>query len=51
MNFAPWIGLFGLIDVPENISLPTAYKPAITYLAVILLLIIRPTGITRKEMS
>ena len=51
LNFAPWIGLFGLFEVPEDISLPAAYKPAITYAAVILLLIIRPTGITRRETS
>lgn len=51
LNFAPLIGLFGLIDVPADISLPGAYKPAITYLAVILLLLVRPTGITKREMS
>lgn len=50
LNFAPLIGLFGLIDVPADISLPGAYKPAITYLAVVLLLLVRPTGITRKEL-
>ncbi len=50
LNFAPLIGLFGLIDVPADISLPSAYKPAITYLAVVLLLLIRPTGITKKEL-
>ena len=51
LNFAPWIGLFGLFEVSEDISLPAAYKPAITYLAVILLLIIRPSGIMRREVS
>ena len=38
-------------SVPEDISLPGGYKPAITYLAVVLLLLIRPTGITNREMS
>lgn len=50
-NYAPLINLFGLLDLGNQFDLPSAYKPAITYLAVVLLLLIRPTGITKKEIS
>ena len=50
-NYAPLINLFGLLDLGDRFDLPGAYKPAITYLAVVLLLLIRPTGIIRKDVS
>jgi branched-subunit amino acid ABC-type transport system permease component len=30
-------------------SVPSAYKPTVVYVAVILLLLLRPTGLTRRE--
>jgi branched-chain amino acid transport system permease protein len=37
------------VPVTTDWSLPVAYKPAVVYVAVILLLLLRPSGLMRKE--
>ena len=44
------INLFGLLDIADSFRLPAAYKPAIVYGAVILILLLRPTGLARREL-
>jgi branched-subunit amino acid ABC-type transport system permease component len=51
VNLAPIINLFGLVDVVQRAQLPVAYKPAIVYGAVIALLLLRPSGLTRRELA
>lgn len=50
LNWAPLLGLLGLGDGGGNFSLPAAYKPGVAYMAVIILLLLRPSGLTRREL-
>jgi branched-chain amino acid transport system permease protein len=48
-NWAPVLGWLGLSG-GGDISLPAAYKPAVAYLAVVALLLLRPSGLARREL-
>lgn len=50
VDLAPILNLFGLLDWVDQVRLPVAYKPAIVYAAVILVLLLRPTGLARREL-
>jgi branched-subunit amino acid ABC-type transport system permease component len=43
-DLAEWLGL-----ASGDWSLPTAYKPAVVYVAVIMILLLRPRGLTSRE--
>jgi len=34
----------------DSFSLPVAYKPGIAYVIVIILLLLRPSGLTKREL-
>lgn len=48
-DFAHFINMGGLFHVVERLRLPVAYKPAIVYGAIILLLLLRPSGLAKRE--
>jgi len=48
LDFAPLINLGGLFDV-ESIQISTGYKPAISFMILIIVLLFKPTGILRKK--
>jgi branched-subunit amino acid ABC-type transport system permease component len=50
LDLAGLVNLFGLLDLADTVRLPVAYKPAIIYAAVILILLLRPTGLARREL-
>ncbi len=50
LNWAPLLGVLGVGDGEGNLSLPAAYKPGVAYMAVIVLLLLRPSGLTRREL-
>lgn len=50
LNWAPLLSAFGLIGDRANVSLPVAYKPGVAYMAVIILLLLRPSGLTKREL-
>jgi len=49
-DFSVLLNIFGLADHFDNLMLPVAYKPAIVYGAVILILILRPGGLAKREL-
>jgi branched-subunit amino acid ABC-type transport system permease component len=51
INLAPLINWIGGGEVVASFRLPPDYKPAIVYLAVILLLLFRPSGLARRELA
>lgn len=48
LDLAPLINLGGLFDV-ESIQISTGYKPAISFMILIIVLLFKPTGILRKK--
>jgi branched-subunit amino acid ABC-type transport system permease component len=50
IDWAPLLKLFGLVESGASFSLPVAYKPGIAYMAVIILLLLRPSGLTKREL-
>jgi branched-subunit amino acid ABC-type transport system permease component len=48
LDLAPLINLGGLFDV-ESIQISTGYKPAISFMIFIIVLLFKPTGILRKK--
>jgi branched-subunit amino acid ABC-type transport system permease component len=50
INWGSLVGAFWLFDADTNFQLPVAYKPGIAYLIVILLLLLRPSGLTKREL-
>jgi branched-subunit amino acid ABC-type transport system permease component len=51
MNFAPLINWIGGSELVGTFRLPPDYKPAIIYAAVVLVLMLRPSGLIRREMA
>ena len=49
-NWTPLLSAVGLGDGSGNLSLPAAYKPAVAYIVVIVLLLLRPSGLARREL-
>jgi len=50
LNWGPVLSLLGLASDGSNFSLPIAYKPGIAYMTVIVLLLLRPSGLTKREL-
>jgi branched-subunit amino acid ABC-type transport system permease component len=50
LNIGPFLNRLGLAEDGGSISLPVAYKPGIAYLIVIVLLLLRPSGLTKREL-
>jgi len=50
LDFSFVLNGFGLFDFVDQVRLPVAYKPAIIYAAVILVLMFRPHGLAKREM-
>ena len=50
INWGPLVSALGLSDTGTNFQLPVAYKPGIAYLIVIVLLLLRPSGLTKREL-
>jgi branched-subunit amino acid ABC-type transport system permease component len=51
IDLAPIINGVGGHEIVASFRLPPDYKPAIVYLAVILLLLFRPSGLARRELT
>lgn len=51
VNLAPLVNWIGGGEVVSMLRLPPDYKPAIVYAAVILMLLLRPSGIMRRELA
>lgn len=51
VNFAPLINWIGGDELVGTFRLPPDYKPAIIYAAVVLVLLLRPSGLIRREMA
>jgi branched-subunit amino acid ABC-type transport system permease component len=51
INLAPLVNWIGGHDIVASLRLPPDYKPAIVYLAVIVLLLFRPSGLARRELA
>ncbi|MGH7212466.1 MAG: hypothetical protein ACREF1_13510, partial [Acetobacteraceae bacterium] len=49
-NWMTLLSAAGLGDAGSNLSLPAAYKPAVAYIVVIVLLLLRPSGLARREL-
>ncbi|HKD75744.1 MAG TPA: branched-chain amino acid ABC transporter permease, partial [Ktedonobacterales bacterium] len=50
INWGPILAALGLADEYASFELPVAYKPGIAYLIVIILLLLRPSGLTKREL-
>jgi branched-subunit amino acid ABC-type transport system permease component len=50
LNWGPLLSALGLAETSARFSLPVAYKPGIAYMAVIILLLLRPSGLTNREL-
>lgn len=50
INWGSLVSGFGLFGSETNFQLPAAYKPGIAYLIVIILLLLRPSGLTKREL-
>ncbi|MBV9521717.1 MAG: branched-chain amino acid ABC transporter permease [Alphaproteobacteria bacterium] len=50
INWGPLLRLAGLVRDGAGFSLPVAYKPGIAYMAVIILLLLKPSGLTEREL-
>lgn len=51
INLAPIVNWISGEEIFGSLRLPLAYKPAIIYAAVILLLLLRPSGLIRRELT
>ena len=49
-NWTLLLSAAGFGDGSGNLSLPAAYKPAVAYIVVIALLLLRPSGLARREL-
>jgi branched-subunit amino acid ABC-type transport system permease component len=49
INFGKVINLGGIIDFSKDLFIPTGYKPAISFVIMILVLLIRPRGILGRK--
>ncbi|UCF85537.1 MAG: branched-chain amino acid ABC transporter permease [Desulfobacteraceae bacterium] len=49
INFGKIINLGGVLDFSKDIFIPTGYKPAISFVMLILVLLIRPRGILGRK--
>jgi len=49
INFGKIIGLGGLISFSTDLLIPTGYKPAISFVMLILVLLVKPRGILAKK--
>jgi branched-subunit amino acid ABC-type transport system permease component len=49
VNFGPIFGAGGLFEPPADLYIPTGYKPAISFVILIVVLLIRPRGILGKK--
>jgi branched-subunit amino acid ABC-type transport system permease component len=49
INFGSIINLGGILNFPQELFIPTGYKPAISFIILILVLLIRPRGILGKK--
>jgi branched-subunit amino acid ABC-type transport system permease component len=50
VNWGPLLAAVGLAGEGVSFSLPVAYKPGIAYVTVIILLLLRPSGLTKREL-
>jgi branched-subunit amino acid ABC-type transport system permease component len=50
LDLAPLLRPLGLADSGSGISLSSSYKPAVAYSLVVLLLLLRPSGIAQREL-
>ncbi len=50
LNLAPLLAPLGLAGTGDDISLSSSYKPAVAYILVVLLLLLRPSGIAQREL-
>jgi branched-subunit amino acid ABC-type transport system permease component len=50
INWGPLLAAIGLAGNGASFSLPVAYKPGIAYIIVIVLLLLRPSGLTNREL-
>jgi branched-subunit amino acid ABC-type transport system permease component len=50
-NLAPVVNLFGLVHWVESAQLRVAYQPAIVYALVVVLLLLRPSGLANRELA
>jgi branched-subunit amino acid ABC-type transport system permease component len=51
INLAPLVNWIGGGDIVASLRLPADYKPAIVYIAVVVMLLLRPSGLTRRELA
>jgi branched-subunit amino acid ABC-type transport system permease component len=49
INFGKIVNLGGILNFSKDILIPTGYKPAISFIILILVLLIRPSGILGKK--
>jgi branched-subunit amino acid ABC-type transport system permease component len=49
LDFAPIINLGGLLNITQELYVPTGYKPAISFIMLILVLLFKPRGILGKK--
>jgi branched-subunit amino acid ABC-type transport system permease component len=50
IDLAPLVNALGGGDVVSSLRIPADYKPAIVYAAVIVVLLLRPSGLLRREL-
>jgi branched-subunit amino acid ABC-type transport system permease component len=50
LDWGAALHVVGLLQQQTELSIPVAYKPAIAFVAVILLLLVRPSGLTKREL-
>jgi branched-subunit amino acid ABC-type transport system permease component len=51
IDLAPLVNRIAGDDTVSVLRIPADYKPAIVYLAVVLMLLLRPSGLTRRELA
>ena len=49
INFGKILSLGGILDFTKELFIPTGYKPAISFIILILVLLVRPRGILGKK--
>ena len=49
INFGKIVNLGGILNFSQDLFIPTGYKPAISFIILILVLLIRPSGILGKK--
>jgi branched-subunit amino acid ABC-type transport system permease component len=50
LNLAPLLAPLGIVDAGDDLSLSSSYKPAVAYALVVLLLLLRPSGMAQREL-